>query len=148
MTLKQIIKRASGDPEAPIAVEEPFRISLDDIKLTIRGQFDAVFPSNDGVEIRDYKTSTTVDTPERAKARASASEQLTLYALAWQVLHDELPKLVTLDFYRHWHAGKYQKTQRGIDGAKDRLEKVAEGIRCNSFPPGKDHDYCIHPEVS
>ncbi len=148
LTLKQIIKRASGDPEAPIAVEEPFRISLDDIKLTIRGQFDAVFPSNDGVEIRDYKTSTTVDTPERAKARASASEQLTLYALAWQVLHDELPKLVTLDFIDTGMQGSIKKTQRGIDGAKDRLEKVAEGIRCNSFPPGKDHDYCIHPEVS
>ena len=109
LTLKQIINRASSNPEVPIAVEEPFRISLDNIRLSIRGQFDAVFPSDDGVEVRDYKTSTTVDTPERAKARASASEQLTLYALAWQVLHDELPKLVTLDFIDTGMQGSIKK---------------------------------------
>lgn len=147
LTLKQIIKRVTENPEIPIAFEEPFRISLDDINLTIRGQFDAVFPNEDGVEIRDYKTSTTVDTPERAKSRASGSEQLTLYALAWQVLHDELPKQVTLDFIDTGMRGSIGKTQRGIDGVKSRLKVVADGVRTQSFPLGKDHDFCIHPGV-
>ncbi len=144
-TLEQIVKRTLHKPEVPIAVEEPFRISLDDINLLVRGQFDAVLPDGDGVEIRDYKTSTTVDTPERAKARASSSEQLTLYALAWQILHDEIPKHVSLDFIDTGMRGSISKTQRGIDGAKSRLGAVADGIRNNDFSPGKDHDFCIHP---
>lgn len=146
LTLDQIVKRAL---EVPIAVEEPFRISLDDIKLSMRGQFDAVFPLEKGVEIRDYKTSTSVDTPERAKVRAGDSKQLTLYALAWQILHDELPGRVTLDFIDTGMRGSIGKTQKGIDGMKDRLKKVADGIRGYNFPLGSEkHDFCIHPENS
>ena len=145
-TLRQIYTRSSERPVAPIAVEESFRINLDEYNLSVRGQFDAVFEYGDNVEIRDYKTSTTVDTPERAKARASQSEQLTLYALAWQIMHNELPSLVTLDFIDTGMCGSIKKTKRGIESAKLRLQAVADGIRNNEFPPGKDHDYCIHPD--
>jgi DNA helicase-2/ATP-dependent DNA helicase PcrA len=147
-TLRQIYSRTVDNPEIPIAVEESFRISLDEYDLSVRGQLDAVFALGDSVEIRDYKTSTTVDTPERAKARAGQSEQLTLYALAWQIMHDELPSLVTLDFIDTGMRGSIKKTKRGIESAKLRLKSVADGIRNNAFPPGKDHDYCIHPDIA
>ena len=146
--LNRLCKDISSSPRKPIAIEESFKISLPDHKLTVRGRFDAVFPLGDSVEIVDYKTSSSVDTPEKAKSRASGSEQLTLYALAWQISHDELPSLVTLDFIDTGQRGSLKKTQRGIDGCIARLEKVADGIRNRQFLPGREHKFCIHPPVN
>lgn len=106
-----------------------------------------MFGLGDSVEIVDYKTSTSVDTPEKAKQRAVGSEQLTLYALAWQHMHDALPALVTLDFIDTNAQGSVRKTQRGIDGALSRLQQVADGLRAYDFSPGKDHLFCQHPPI-
>lgn len=146
-TLKNLCQRVLSEPRVPLAVEEPFKLKLDDLRLTLSGRFDAVFPHGKGVEIVDYKTSTSVDTPEKAKQRANASEQLTLYALAWQSLHDELPNLLTLDFIDTGMKGSLKKTPRGIEGALARLEKAADGIRGHDFGPGKDHLFCQHPRI-
>jgi DNA helicase II / ATP-dependent DNA helicase PcrA len=146
-TLRYIYDRAVHSPRVPITAEEPFAVKFDDFKLTLNGRFDAVFPLDKSVEIVDYKTSTTVTSPEQAKQRASASEQLTIYALAWQMLHDQLPALVTLDFIDTRQLGSLKKTQRGIDGLIGRLEKMADGIRAKNFEPGKDHIFCQHPTV-
>ncbi len=147
-TLSSVYESVVNSPRMPIAIEEPFRINVPDANLTIRGRFDAVFPLGDSVEVVDYKTSSGVDTPEKAKSRASSSEQLTLYALAWQVQHDELPALVTLDFIESGLRGSLKKTQRGIDGAYTRLAKVADGIRNQAFAAGKEHRFCIHPPIN
>lgn len=146
-TLASLHKRLSEDRRIPLSVEEPFAISLKDAQLRIRGRFDAIFPLGDGVEIVDYKTTTSVDSAEKAKSRASSSQQLTLYAMAWQLLHDELPVLVTLEFIDTGLTGSIKKTQRGIDGAYQRLQKVGDGIRKGDFPPSGNHLYCIHPPV-
>jgi len=106
-----------------------------------------VYQNGTDVEIVDYKTSNSVNSPEKAKQKATASEQLTLYALAWQQIHGQLPALVTLDFIDADQRGSVKKTQRGIDGAHNKLKVVAEGIRNHNFSPGKDHMFCIHPEV-
>lgn len=147
-TLERIYKLISDSPRKPVAIEEPFTVVVPDSMLTIRGRFDAVFNLTDGVEIVDYKTSGGIDTTEKAKTRATASEQLTLYALAWQAQHDELPALVTLDFIESGQRGSLRKTQRGIDGAYTRLARVADGIRNHDFAAGKEHRYCIHPPVN
>jgi DNA helicase-2/ATP-dependent DNA helicase PcrA len=144
-TLQNLYKRLSETKRVPVSVEEPFALTLKNANLSISGRFDVVFPLGDSVEIVDYKTTTSVDTAEKAKARATASQQLTLYALAWQLLHDQLPVLVTLDFIDTGLAGSVKKTQRGIDGAYSRLQKVADGIRAHDFRPGKNHLFCTHP---
>lgn len=146
-TLERVYEQSSRDRRIPVAVEEPFSFTLKDAKLSVGGRFDAVFPLGGSVEIIDYKTSNSVDTPEKAKQRATSSEQLTLYAMAWQIMHDELPALVTLDFIDTGMRGSVKKTQRGIDGAYTRLQKVADGIRVMDFRAGKDHRYCIHEVV-
>jgi RecB family exonuclease len=146
-TMANLHERMTGDRRMPVAVEEPFAFTLEDSALSVSGRFDAVFPLGDSVEIVDYKTTTSVDSPEKAKARASASQQLTLYAMAWQLLHDQMPALVTLDFIDTGQIGSLKKTQRGIDGAYKRLHEVAEGIRNGDFRPGKDHTFCSHPPV-
>lgn len=82
----------------PMEVEQSFSIKVPDLPLKMTGRMDAVYQLEHGIEIRDFKTTTSVTTPERAKSRATSSKQLTLYALAWYLLHDELPALLTLDF--------------------------------------------------
>lgn len=146
-SLKRVYERLTADARQPLAVEEPFSFSLPDSQLVVNGRFDAVFPLGKGVEIVDYKTSVSVDTPEKAKQRASSSQQLTLYALAWQLKHNELPVQVTLDFIDTGMTGSVKKTQRGIDGAMTRLASVADGIRGNLFQPGTSHLFCIHPPL-
>jgi DNA helicase-2/ATP-dependent DNA helicase PcrA len=146
-TLTNLYERLTAEHRVPLAVEEPFSFMLKDIGLKVRGRFDAVLPLGSGVEIVDYKTSTSADSPEKAKARASASQQLTFYAMAWQRLHDELPALVTLDFIDTGMRGSLKKTQRGIDSAYVRLQTVADGIRAGHFQPGRDHTFCAHPKI-
>jgi DNA helicase II / ATP-dependent DNA helicase PcrA len=148
VTLKNLYARIMAEKRIPLAVEEPFSFSLKESHLSVRGRFDVVFPLDGSVEIVDYKTSSSVDSPEKAKQRANTSEQLTLYALAWQLQHDQLPSLVSLEFIDTGMTGSLKKTQRGLDSAVARLQKVADGIRAGNFEPGKNHLFCSHPPIN
>src|SRR5690606_14265383 len=125
----------------PLGVEESFEVKLEPEGVLLRGKMDVVL-DNDGVEIRDYKTGNKVRDEAAAKKRATASSQLTMYALAWQVLHDELPARLSLEFVDTGAIGKVKKTQKGIDGLRSRLTAAVEELRAGNFPPGKGrHDY-------
>lgn len=146
-TLKALYGRVQAQNRVPVAVEQAFKFSLPEAKLQISGRFDAVLRHGNGVEIVDYKTSTSVDSPEKAKQRATGSQQLAVYALAWQTMHGELPQLVTLDFIDTSLTGSVRKTQKGIDGLSQRLNDAAERLRNRDFSLGKDHRFCIHPNA-
>jgi DNA helicase II / ATP-dependent DNA helicase PcrA len=130
----------------PHLIEWPFRVHLLPENIIIRGRYDVVF-DDDGIEIRDYKTTMSADTQEKAKRRATSSEQLTLYALVWQELQGNLPARLSLEFVDTGLVGNVGKTQRGITGMRVRLAAMADGIRAGNFKPGKEHRYCLHPEV-
>ncbi len=134
-------------PIRPAAVESPFAASLRDLGLQINGRLDVVFETEAGTEIRDYKTSTSVDTPEKAKRRASGSDQLTLYALIWRELHDELPARLSLEFVDTNLVGSVTKTQRGLDTMRSKLEDMVHKITAGSFQPGSNHQFCQHPRL-
>jgi len=147
-TIRRFYKlHVEDNPEVPQSVEAPFRVSLADQGLVITGRLDAVFESDKGVEIRDYKTSPGVDTPEKAKSRATNSQQLTLYALVWQAQHDEIPHKLSLEFVNTEIIGSVGKTQRGIDTMTGKLEEMVKAIIKRDFKPGKKHDFCLHPEL-
>lgn len=146
-TITRLHQLALQEGRVPQAIEEPFAFTLPDGNLRVHGRFDAVFTTDKGVEIVDYKTSATIDTPEKAKRRATASQQLTLYALAWQLLHDEIPAQVSLNFIDTGMIGSLKKTQASLDTMRQKLMAAAEGIRGGEFPPGKDHLFCIHPPL-
>lgn len=129
----------------PIAVEEPFRVRLPDSKLILRGRIDAVMPDGDGVQIHDYKTSTSVLTDAKAKAKTSASDQLTMYALAWRIEHDENPVSVSLDFVQTGRIGVVKKRPDSFDKMHAKLAEAAEAILAGKFPPGSSHEFCVHP---
>jgi DNA helicase II / ATP-dependent DNA helicase PcrA len=144
--LEKMHTRMMQENRVPLAVEEKFSVTIDEAQLTIRGKIDAVLPFGNSVEIVDYKTG-HVDSQKKADDRARSSEQLTLYALAWQALHNEIPEKVTLGFVIDDLWGRVGKTQRGIDGARGRAINAADGIRAGSFQPKGDHRYCAHPPI-
>jgi RecB family exonuclease len=129
----------------PIEVEQSFGVNVPDMPLRIIGRIDAVFQQGNSVEIRDFKTTTSVATPEQAKSRATASQQLTLYALAWQLLHDEIPALLTLDFVETGQVGSVRKQAKSLDTLRSKLALMVQQFQAGEFPPGKDHTYCMHP---
>jgi DNA helicase-2/ATP-dependent DNA helicase PcrA len=130
---------------APIAVEEKFEASLSDENVVIHGRLDAVYRTSEGVEIRDYKTGLTTDDQTGADNKAKESKQLTLYALAWQVIHGELPATVSLYFVDKGLIGRARKQQRSIDTMRSNLLDAVENLKTGKFPPGGRHKYCIHP---
>ncbi len=144
-TLRNFYDQTASSPPA-LYVEETFNVELLPENIILRGRYDAVFETDEtGVEIRDYKTSISVNTPEKAKSRATSSSQLTMYALAWQLTHKELPAFVSLHFVDTGIIGSVKKTQRGIDGLRSRLLDAVEEIKAGKFELGRKHDYCIHP---
>lgn len=137
-----------GDKIIPTEVESEFSVPLPGTTIRLRGRFDAVFENENGAEIRDYKTSSTVDTPEKAKRRTSSSDQLTIYALVWRELHGELPAKLSLEFVDTGMFGEVKKTIRGIETMRQKIIYMSEAIAKNEFKPGSKHDYCRHPQLS
>jgi DNA helicase-2/ATP-dependent DNA helicase PcrA len=131
----------------PSRVEWPFSCIINGTNLTIKGRLDAVFETLNFTEIRDYKTSSSVTTPEKAKSRATSSLQLTLYALVWQQLNNELPDKLVLEFVDTQQVGEVKKTQKSIDTMYEKLQKMVTEIKNANFTAGKDHSYCLHPPL-
>jgi len=131
--------------ELPIEVEQAFGVVIPDLPLKITGRMDAVYQHDNGVEIRDFKTSSSVTTPEKAKSRASISQQLTIYALAWQIMHGGLPTQLTLDFVETGQIGPIHKTQKSLDTLQAKLADMVSDLHAGNYPPGRDHTYCSHP---
>lgn len=140
-------KQLADKNNFPSRVEWPFRHELKDIDLEIRGRLDAVFEGSDKLEIRDYKTSSTVNTPEKAKSRLGSSKQLTIYALIWQDLFGELPKKVSLEFVDTKQLASKGIRQQSIDTMQKHLAEMVEAIKNHNFQPGNDHTYCAHPNI-
>lgn len=143
-TIRTVYERFRSDA-LPIETELPFTLELPDMPLNIRGRIDAVYTHGQGVEIRDFKTGTSILTEKQAKARATGSSQLTLYALAWQVLHGELPALLSLDFVETGFIGSVKKQAKSLDTLRASLQAMVEQLQANTFPPGHDHRRCQHP---
>lgn len=143
-TLIKLYKQIISGPK-PYVVEQPFSALLKEQQITLRGRYDVVYSNPEGIEIRDYKTGSSVNKPEKAKARAQASLQLTIYALAWQINSGELPGKLSLEFIDTGVLGSVKKTARGIDGLVGKLTIAANQIRQSDFPLGQNHEYCIHP---
>lgn len=143
----QAIYKRFASEELPARDEADFAFKLPDLSVKIRGRMDAIYERPDGVEIRDFKTSPGVTTAQKAKDRATGSSQLTVYALAWQLSHDELPKRLVLDFVETGQIGTVRRTQRSIDTLRDKLAIMNKQLREGYYPPGRDHAYCSHPPL-
>ncbi len=146
-SLATAYERVANEP-IPVAVEQPFKVHVPNSRLILKGRIDVVMPTDNGVEIRDYKTSTSATTPEKAKRATSGSKQLDMYALAWRLQNDEMPALVSLDFVQTNQLGSIKKQPKTLDNLEVKLAEMADNILSNSFKPGYSHDFCRHPLLS
>ncbi|MCA9324471.1 ATP-dependent helicase [Candidatus Saccharibacteria bacterium] len=144
-TIESVYERFLRD-DLPIETEWPFTLEMPDIPLTIRGKIDAVYQLEKGIEIRDFKTGTSVRSLEQAKSRATGSQQLTLYALAWQILRDELPAKVSLDFVETGQLYGVRKQAKSLETMQSRLAQMVIDLKAGVYPLGRDHDHCMHPK--
>ena len=143
-SFRNLYERLAKEP-VPLAVEEPFRIQLPNSKLILKGRIDTVLKDGTGVQIHDYKTSTSVQTAEKAKSKTTSSNQLVMYALAWRILHDEDPVSVCLDFVQTGQVGIVKKRPDSLDKMHSKLTDAAQDIIDQKFPAGAKHEFCIHP---
>ena len=129
-TLRRFHARQQADPEQPTLIEERFKFPLDD--LLVVGRWDRVDQRGEEVIIIDYKSS---DVHEQAEAdrRARESLQMLIYALAWKVLHGQLPTRVELRFLETEVTGQAQLTEQDLERAASRLREAARGIRARDF---------------
>ncbi len=131
----------------PIAVEEPFFVTLENVRL--QGRFDRVDEGPRGVVVTDFKSS---DVRDRARARERAREslQLALYALAWRAREGTLPAETELVFLDSGVAGGVVPEAARLERAAARIGEAADGIRAGAFdarPDSMTCHYCPFREI-
>ena len=129
-TLRRFYARQQAAPERPSLIEEKFKFQFDD--LLIVGRWDRVDCRDDEVVIIDYKSSDIHD-QATADRRTRDSLQLLVYALAWRILHGQMPTRVELRFLETDVTGRAEFTDDDLERAKDLLRKAAQGIRAQEF---------------
>lgn len=147
----QAIKTASllfdrfSKEDLPKLYEKAFRVEFKDIGLVLNGRFDAVYEKDGKIEIKDFKTGTSVSNEKRAKSRATSSQQLSLYALAWFSLEGEMPNILSLDFVETGQIGTVKKQERTLESLKSKLAEIVKAMSSGHYPTGNDHSRCSHP---
>jgi RecB family exonuclease len=144
-TLDRFYKQAQA-AAVPVQVEQEFKARLLEEDIVLHGRMDVVLDEN-GIEIRDYKTGHKGYDEKQAKTKASASTQLAVYALAWQINHDELPARVALHYVDDDLVGAVSKQAKSMDTLRGKLVQAAEEIRAGRFEPRGQHKYCRHPKL-
>lgn len=145
-TLERFYHQAEQSPPV-LHIEHDFEVRLEEQDIILHGRIDAVLDDN-GVEIRDYKTGLNGYDEKTAKTKASASQQLAVYALAWQLANGQLPARVALHYVDEDVIGAVSKRAQSFETLQKKLEEAAENIRNNNYPARGEHRYCIHPEVT
>jgi DNA helicase-2/ATP-dependent DNA helicase PcrA len=133
--------------EKPGEVEKEFGFHLGNDR--VRGRFDRVDETPDGLVVIDYKSS---DVTERKKAdqRARESLQLKIYALAQKEMTGALPARVELRFLESGLTGSHTPTGKDLDEAVAAIKAAAAGIRRRDFhatPGYQACRYCAYNQI-
>jgi DNA helicase-2/ATP-dependent DNA helicase PcrA len=123
-----------------VAVEQEFSVLLG--RDRVRGRYDRVDREADGrVVITDYKSSDVRD-PATAGRRARESLQLSIYALAYESQHGQLPDELALHFLESGLVGRSAPAPKRLSKAADQVTAVSEGIRAGDFAPSPSPMRC------
>ena len=138
--LRGFLEHSAAQPEREVlAVEQPFdvRIGAD----RVRGRFDAISRTPDGVVITDYKSGDIRDAA-RARQRARSSLQLAVYALAHRAETGSAPAAVELHFLEGGTIGSTTLSDAQLQRTETRVATVAEGIRAGEFGATPGYPAC------
>jgi DNA helicase II / ATP-dependent DNA helicase PcrA len=130
-------EEASG--QKPTDVERDFGFSLG--LNRVRGRFDRVDETPEGLVIVDYKSSDVTD-QKKADQRAKESLQLTIYALAQHEMTGRLPARVELRFLESGLTGRHTPTVDDLVIAREAIVNAARGIRQREFEATPEYQAC------
>jgi DNA helicase-2/ATP-dependent DNA helicase PcrA len=101
------------------------------------------------VTITDYKSSDVRD-PAKARQRAKASLQLSIYAMGYEAMTGRLPDRVALHFLDSGLVGTAAVDRKRIEKARESIRTAAAGIRAGTFdakPGFVSCTYCAFREI-
>src|SRR5712664_2560206 len=130
-------EEASGQKPTDVEREFGFTLGLN----RVRGRFDRVDETPEGLVIVDYKSSDVTD-HKKADQRAKESLQLKIYALAQHEMTGRLPARVELRFLESGLTGRHKPTLDDLVTARDTIEAAARGIRHREFEATPDYQAC------
>ena len=130
-------EEASGQKPTDVEREFGFTLRLD----RVRGRFDRVDDTPDGLVIVDYKSSDVTD-QKKADQRAKESLQLKIYALAQHAMTGRLPARVELRFLESGVVGRHTPTDAALAKARETIAEAARGIRRREFEATPEYQAC------
>ncbi|MBU4141222.1 MAG: ATP-dependent helicase [Candidatus Omnitrophica bacterium] len=147
VTLKRFYEREK-DKTAPAYVEQEFSFVLGNDKVL--GRWDRIDRTPEGTVIIDFKTSDIVKKQKQADKRVKESLQLSIYALAYNIIKGELPARVEFHFVDTGLVGCGRRTAGDLEKSRELIREVSVGIRAREFPPRPKYSackYCAYGEV-
>jgi DNA helicase-2/ATP-dependent DNA helicase PcrA len=130
-------EEASGQKPTDVEREFGFGLGLN----RVRGRFDRVDETPDGLVIVDYKSSDVTD-QKTADERARKSLQLKIYALAQHEMTGALPARVELSFLESGLVGRHKPGADDLAVAREAIEEAARGIRQRQFEATPGYQTC------
>jgi DNA helicase-2/ATP-dependent DNA helicase PcrA len=130
-------EEASGQKPTDVEREFGFNLGVD----RVRGRFDRVDETPDGLVIVDYKSSDVTD-QKKADQRARESLQLQIYALAQREMTGRLPARVELRFLESGLVGRHEPTDLDLERARRAIAEAARGIRRRRFEATPEYQAC------
>jgi DNA helicase-2/ATP-dependent DNA helicase PcrA len=130
-------EEASGQKPTDVEREFGFGLGLN----RVRGRFDRVDETPDGLVIVDYKSSDVTD-QKTADERARKSLQLKIYALAQHEMTGALPARVELSFLESGLVGRHKPGADDLAVAREAIEEAARGIRSRQFEATPGYQTC------
>ncbi len=145
--LIRFFKEEEAHPSKPLYIEKPFSFIFENNK--INGRFDRIDGEGEEAVIIDFKTS-EVNKQKDADKRARESDQLAVYALAYQKIFGAIPKRVELYFLESGLIGSYSSGEEDLEKVQDKIRRAALGIRSLDFgaaPAYMACAYCVYNQI-
>jgi len=134
-TLDLFLTREQQAPHRILGSEVPIHFELPEAKLRLHGKIDAYFDTEDGLELRDFKTGRSKTDPEKLAAEAKKNLQLRTYALAYELLKGITPARVVLDYVVTETEGVATLSPVIMKRHREKLAEFATRIRNQEFAP-------------
>ncbi|HEY7039544.1 MAG TPA: PD-(D/E)XK nuclease family protein, partial [Methylomirabilota bacterium] len=134
-------EEASGQKPTDVEREFGFNLELNQGLNRVRGRFDRVDETPEGLVIVDYKSSDVTD-QKKADQRAKESLQLKIYALAQYEMTGRLPARVELRFLESGLIGRHSPTADDLVTARAAIVEAAQGIRQRQFEATPEYQAC------
>lgn len=139
-TLKKFVKKHKEDMTKIKEVEA--RLEFPVQKATITGKVDVILRDKNDIEVRDYKTSDEVTTPQQSAL------QVRLYTLGLRKTGIHVTKS-SLAYLEDARVQPVSVEESEVEAARKTAEKCIEGIRAGRFAPnvGQFCKNCDHAEI-